>query len=497
MSEQFVQSDGLIPQGTIELSGAIQKLLDRRGQKSGQFEQWTPECKASLVSAMTGGQWTQSRLATQGKWTEDALCQLCKSDIGNIAHRRQCPQTLPTGGWSMPSKNAGKFIARFDRDRHRTALDHGLVLTRILLVPPPIDECFQWFLRPPEPFDSSWTWYIDGSHIGGRLPGAGRTGFAVVIVAFDGSLVAYGNGHPPDWIVDASGAEAWALFIALRLCSFFPQVITDCFNLLKFIEEGPQAAGASHKPLARLWNMIFPLCDSMSTECIANRLLIWMPAHKSTSAIGTCIRSDGRFVSAIDWRANRLVDYLARLAAMQHASPDLASYIYKQALQAAEYCAAYLGTVTHKANNHSMPVLKPNGSVVFSCHRDSAPGKRPSIVPDESAKRMKPSETISAAESFLRGTKRGIGEVSDPTPLPLQPSPVCTRYAVPSSVRTRTALCNRKHKQAENAHRAQCEDAFWSNWNENRSTRPPNTKPKISGADKLAAIRLRLRGSPT
>ena len=142
-----------------------------------------------------------------------------------------------------------------------------------------------------------------------------------------------------------------------------------------------------------------------------------------------------------------------------------------------------------------MPVLKPNGSVVFSRHRDSAPGKRPSIVPDESAKRMKPSETISAAESFLRGTKRGIGEVSDPTPLPLQPSPVCTRYAVPSSERTRTALCNRKHKQAENAHRAQCEDAFWSNWNENRSTRPPNTKPKINGADKLAAIRLKLRGS--
>ena len=28
MSEQFIRSDGLLPQGTIELSGAFQKLLD-------------------------------------------------------------------------------------------------------------------------------------------------------------------------------------------------------------------------------------------------------------------------------------------------------------------------------------------------------------------------------------------------------------------------------------------------------------------------------------
>jgi hypothetical protein len=257
----------------------------------------------------------------------------------------------------MPSASAGAFLAKLDPSRRRIGFDYGLILTRIILAPPPIDESFWWFLSPPEVIDTSWTWYIDGSFVGARLPGAGRTGFGIVIVAYDGTLIAYGSGNPPDWVLDASGAEAWALYAVIRMCNDFPRTITDCLNLLTFLEGGQQAAGASHKPLARLWNMIFPLCDDMVCASIINKLLIWMPSHNAVSSIGTALRSDGKYVTAIDWRANRLVDRLAKLAAAQHGVPDIAMRIFGQAHKAAEYCAAFLGTVTHRANHHSIEVV--------------------------------------------------------------------------------------------------------------------------------------------
>ena len=43
--------------------------------------------------------------------------------------------------------------------------------------------------------------------------------------------------------------------------------------------------------------------------------LVWLPAHKSSSAIGEAKLSNGVRLSSVDWRANRLVDMLARVAA--------------------------------------------------------------------------------------------------------------------------------------------------------------------------------------
>jgi hypothetical protein len=270
---------------------------------------------------------------------------------------------MPTGGWSQPHREAGKFLAQLEPSRKRIAMDNGIILTRIVLTPAPIEEDFRWLLSPPEVFDPSWIWYIDGSLVGGMLPGAGRTGFSMVVVQYDGTLVAYGNGHPPNWILDASGSEAWALYIAIRACNYFPIVVTDCYNLLTFYDAGLASSGASHRPLARLWNMIFPLCDGYVPSQVINKLLVWMSAHKSVSAIGQFSRSDGLSVSAIDWRANRLADCLARLAASRYAVPNLAHDLFKGAQKAAEYCAALLGTVTFAANNHRVEVIKPNGDL--------------------------------------------------------------------------------------------------------------------------------------
>jgi hypothetical protein len=238
--------------------------------------------------------------------------------------------------------------------------------------------------------------------------------------------------------------------------------------------------------------MIFPMFDSLASSEIVNKLLIWMPSHKSASVIGKAFKSDGSFVNAIDWRANRLADCLARLAANELAAPDLAFRIFQQALSAAGYCAALLGTVTYRANHHQTQVLKPDGAVSLKCCRDSAPGKRSTEVSDDASKRVRLSDTVSVVGDSLRGSKRAIGEVatSDTLAPPSQPS--CMRVEPQASVRPAASLNSLKSKAAEKAHLAQKESAFWSNWSKNCSERPALATPSLSSADRITAIRRRL-----
>jgi hypothetical protein len=114
-----------------------------------QYEQWTPAYKASMVSAISGGQWTQSRLASVRGWTDDSLCQLCRAEVGTVAHRRCCPAIMPVGGWPLPLKDASVFCAQLEVSRRNLALDRGLLVAQIIVPPAPVEESFQWFLPPP------------------------------------------------------------------------------------------------------------------------------------------------------------------------------------------------------------------------------------------------------------------------------------------------------------------------------------------------------------
>ena len=96
-----------------------------------------------------------------------------------------------------------------------------------------------------------------------------------------------------------------------------------------------------------------------------------MPSHCSLATVGTRVMSNGEFVGALDWRANRLVDHLARIAAELVTVPDLACIIRDQFSKAVEYCAASLGVVTHAANNHIIPVTREDGVVVNRKVRDN------------------------------------------------------------------------------------------------------------------------------
>ena len=68
------------------------------------------------------------------------------------------------------------------------------------------------------------------------------------------------------------------------------------------------------RPLARVWTMIAAALDGDVSLLASGRALIWMPAHGPVSSIGHALKSDGQEVTAIDWRANRLADALAKSA---------------------------------------------------------------------------------------------------------------------------------------------------------------------------------------
>ena len=76
----------------------------------------------------------------------------------------------------------------------------------------------------------------------------------------DGVPKALAMATPPPWIDTIPGAEAWALYIVLSLCSTLPSVTTDCLGNRRTLLEGKEPATAASRPLARVWNAIFACC---------------------------------------------------------------------------------------------------------------------------------------------------------------------------------------------------------------------------------------------
>ena len=95
----------------------------------------------------------------------------------------------------------------------------------------------------------------------------------------------------------------------------------------------------------------------------------------------------------------------------------------------------------------------------------------------------------------VRGTKRNIDEVEDPSVPPASYMPPCQSHEAVPKVRSPAALSIIKHRSAEKKQIALNEEAFWSNWKDNRSKRPPPSLPAVSAADRIAAIRRKLRDS--
>ena len=96
-----------------------------------------------------------------------------------------------------------------------------------------------------------------------------------------------------------------------------------------------------------------------------------MPAHQTCAAIGVRVLSNGDKLSAIDWRANRLVDALAKQAAALRRAPIAITRLLGSARAAVRHAACLLGRVTHAANNCQLEVLLPDGSHGLRTCRDA------------------------------------------------------------------------------------------------------------------------------
>ena len=157
----------------------------------------------------------------------------------------------------------------------------------------------------------------------------------------------------------------------LAQCPFVPSIRTDCQALLTTALAGTASATHHDRPLARIWLRIAHIVGDDLASLVTSGKLVWMPAHKSLSAIGVATKSDGQCLTSIDWRANRLVDGLAKAAASSLSAPSAVSSFLRSADAASAHAACLLGVVTHAANNFQSCVLNEGGASVTTISRDS------------------------------------------------------------------------------------------------------------------------------
>ena len=306
----------------VDFAGPLQSLISGRAAKVTSVPQWRPSMKGDLASAISGEQWPQTRRAFVPRWNiADLRCQLCLEAPGTLEHRHECTSTIPPDGWPPHPPKADLALGRVGEVRMNMLRTRGLLVMRL---PPPQHSpngWFKWLAAPSPECDEQHTWYLDGSMLDGSWIEYRAVGFAVVVVAPDRSLAAYGMGAPPSWCKTAASAEAWALHIALLESPFPPKLRTDCQCLLTTASEGAAHATAPTRPLARIWGLIASSLDGKVESIIQHGNLVWMPAHQPLSAINTASLSNGKLLTGVDWRANRLVDALANKAATTQRAP--------------------------------------------------------------------------------------------------------------------------------------------------------------------------------
>ena len=103
-----------------------------------------------------------------------------------------------------------------------------------------------------------------------------------------------------------------------------------------------------------------------------------MPAHQGPGAIGVAIKSDGKPITVLEWRANRLVDAIAKAEASRGMAPQGTVDLLNSATALVQRTAAQIGAATHAANNHITVVQLESGKTVNKTVRDAqqAPTKR-------------------------------------------------------------------------------------------------------------------------
>ena len=97
----------------------------------------------------------------------------------------------------------------------------------------------------------------------------------------------------------------------------------------------------------------------------------WVPAHLTIAAVGHATAHSNRRLTIIDWRANRLVDALAKNGAATAAHDSATTDLIVSAEALVKHRLAQLAQATHRANNHVVTVLSAEGEWTTQTLRDS------------------------------------------------------------------------------------------------------------------------------
>jgi hypothetical protein len=330
---------------------------------------------------------------------------------------------------------------------------------------------FLWLLEPdftlPE-IDKA-TWYFDGSMLNGKSLPLRSTGFGLAAISESGQLLACGRGTPPHWCATAAAAEAWALLQVFTMLPFPPEMRTDCMALLHTIRGSTIEAGSASRQLARIWRDVADALGGCFKALHEAQQLVWVPAHTTTSAVGEAKLSNGSRLSMFDWRANRLVDALAKMSALEAQYLPEALRLIRSSEVAVKYAAMLLGRTTHACNNHVMVITDETGKESNKVLRDAMP------APLRPKRRLSPKSAKTAPVQVATLLHASNGSVVLPPPLK------AARLAGGHTSRNQLA------KQFE----AECLQRRVDDIGSSLS----NTAAKLSACDRLAALRHR-KGIP-
>jgi len=381
----------------LDFATALAPML--RGKTSSRRigQQWDNAWKGDAMSAMCGGQWSQVKKASVPAFgIDDVRCQLCPSEPGAVLHRFSCPATEQGCALQPPQPAAALAARTLSDDRLRIAKTRALVSLRLPEPPTRQQGIYRWHAEPN--WDSvaltDAVWYCDGSMLQGRLAALRTTVFGIAVVASNGHLLGFGSGRPPARCSTAAATEAYAMLTVLQLNGFTPNIRTDCQSLLTTALAGTTRATSGSKVLARIWKDIADILDEDISVLVRDGKLVWQPAHCSRASVGQAKLSNGARVSPADWRANRLVDRLAKNAAAFHVLTKSAANLIHSIAKFAQHSLARLrvyGSAKDK-KRQSKPQPPP---------RDLASVKpwQPEPVLDEKVRRPKVRTTAAYART--------------------------------------------------------------------------------------------------
>ena len=132
-------------------------------------------------------------------------------------------------------------------------------------------------------------------------------------------------------------------------------------SIITSASAGTATVTAHNKVLARVWNSISTSADGNVAALVEQGLWQWIPAHLSISAVGQATAHSNKRLSMVDWRANRLVDALAKTGAASVAPAPETIDLVTSAETLVRHRLAQLAQATHRANNHSVTILNEAG----------------------------------------------------------------------------------------------------------------------------------------